>query len=462
MGKGLFQEEIALVESCETLVMKGRVEHVVGLTAELANFPAPVGAVCRVEGGKAAGIEGEVVGFKADKAVVMPYGSTQGLKAGDWVRCLGPRQNVAVSMDLLGRVLDGRGRPRDSRGGILGGKRACIYQTPPDPLKRRRITEPIGTGVRSMDGLLTIGRGQRIGIFSGSGVGKSILMGMMARFTEADANVIALVGERGREVREFIEKDLGEEGLKKSVVVVATGNEPALLRVKAALTATTIAEYFRDQGLDVMLMMDSVTRMAMALREIGLSAGEPPATRGYPPSVFATLPRVLERSGCGEEGSITGIYTVLVEADDMNEPVGDTCRGILDGHIWLSRELAVQHHYPAISPLESISRLANDVTDDEHRQAAAEIKSILATYRRSEELINIGAYVRGSNTQIDLSIEMMPAIRDYLRQGMGESSSFQEARDSIVQLADKARARRGATHADRQEAAAEKTPPENE
>ena len=281
-----------------------------------------------------------------------------------------------------------------------------------------------------------------MGIFSGAGVGKSILMGMIARFTDADVNVIALVGERGREVRDFIEKDLGEDGLKRSVVVVATGDEPALIRVKAALVATTIAEFFRDQGLNVMLMMDSVTRMAMALREIGLSAGEPPATKGYPPSVFATLPRVLERSGCSESGSVTGIYTVLVEADDMNEPIGDACRGILDGHVWLSRQLAVRNHYPAVSTLESISRVMVDITDDAHRAAAGQVKSLMAVYKQSEELINIGAYARGSNRDIDLAIEMMPEITRFAQQGMTECSSFASTRDSLVALAAKISSRR--------------------
>lgn len=439
MSKGLFQEEIALIDSHDTFVLTGRIQRVVGLTAELADFPAPVGAVCRVMTGRGRNIEGEVVGFKFHNAIMMPYGSTQGLKAGDVVRSAGDCQSVVVSHDLLGRILDGRGRPRDGKGAILGGKRVPIHREPPDPLTRKRITLPIGTGIRALDGLLTLGRGQRLGIFSGSGVGKSVLMGMIARFTDADVNVIGLVGERGREVREFIEKDLGEDGLKRSVVVVATGDEPALLRVKAALTATTIAEYFRDHGLHVMLMMDSVTRMAMALREIGLSAGEPPATRGYPPSVFATLPRILERSGCDCEGSITGIYTVLVESDDINEPIGDACRGILDGHIWLSRELATQHHFPAVSVLESVSRLAADVCDDEHREAAAEIKALMAAYRRSEELINIGAYARGSNPEIDRAIEMMGPIRDYLRQRIEEPGTFEEARSRLISLAERAR-----------------------
>jgi len=442
MPKGLFEDEFAALEDHDTVVIRGRVERVVGLTAELADFPAAVGGICRVETGQAAGIEGEVVGVKSQKVIVMPYGSTLGLKAGDWVRCVGASQSISVSNDLLGRVIDGRGRPRDSRGPILGGKSIEMNRRPPDPLKRDRITKPLGTGVRALDGFLTIGRGQRIGIFSGAGVGKSVLMGMMARYTDADVNVIGLVGERGREVRDFIEKDLGAEGLRRSVVVVATGDEPALLRVKAALVATTVAEYFRDQGLDVMLMMDSVTRMAMALREIGLSAGEPPATKGFPPSVFATLPRVLERSGCDEGGSITGVYTVLVEADDMNEPIGDACRGILDGHIWLSRALAVQNHYPAVSVLESISRLMVDVADEGHNAAAGELRAILATFKQSEELINIGAYARGSNPQIDLAIEMVPEIMAYLRQQMSERSTFAQARDGLAALAEKARARR--------------------
>jgi flagellum-specific ATP synthase len=404
-----------------------------------------VGAVCRVETGLAARTEGEIVGFKAHKAVMMPYGSTQGLKEGDIVRSAASCQSVLVSHELLGRIVDAWGRPRDGKGPIFGGKHVSMHRTPPDPLKRRRISEPIGTGIRAIDGLLTLGRGQRVGIFSGSGVGKSVLMGMMARFTDADVSVVGLIGERGREVREFIERDLGPEGLKRSVVVVATGDEPPLARVKAALTATTIAEHFRDEGLDVMLMMDSVTRMAMALREIGLSAGEPPTTRGYPPSVFAMLPRLLERSGCGEEGSITGIYTVLVEGDDINEPVGDACRGILDGHVWLSRELASRHHFPAISVLDSVSRLATEVADKEHKSASADVKRIMATHRSSEELINIGAYVRGSSAEIDLSIDMLPAVNAFLRQDMDEPGAFKEARDRITALARTAEQRRTAS-----------------
>ena len=443
MPKGLFTEEMELLEPHNTVVVKGRVERVVGLTAELADFPAAVGAMCRVESGQAAGVEGEIIGFKSEKAIVMPYGDTLGLKAGDWVRCTGASQTVRVSSELLGRVIDGRGRPRDGMGPVLGGANVRLYRGAPDPLKRMRIRNPLGTGVRAIDGFLSLGRGQRIGIFSGAGVGKSILLGMMARFTDADVNVIGLVGERGREVRDFIEKDLGPAGVKRSVVVVATGDEPALMRVKCALVATTVAEYFREQGLSVMLVMDSVTRMALALREIGLSAGQPPATKGFPPSVFAVLPRLLERTGCSDKGSITGVYAVLVEADDMNEPVGDSCRGILDGHIWLSRQLAVQNHYPAVSILDSISRLMTDVADEEHKAAAGLMRSILAAYRQSEELINIGAYARGSNPEIDLAIEMMPEIGAYLRQGMYERSSFGQAREGLLALAGKARAKRG-------------------
>ena len=452
MPEGLFEEEIAVLEGHDTVLVRGRVERVVGLTAELADFPVPVGSVCKVESGRATGTEGEVVGFKSQKAIVMPYGDTMGLKAGDWVACIGASQSVRVSRELLGRVIDGRGRQRDGRGPILGGSIARLYRRSPDPLTRTRIKEPLGSGIRVIDGFLSLGRGQRIGVFSGAGVGKSVLLGMIARYTDADVNVIALVGERGREVRDFIEKDLGAEGLKRSVVVVATGDEPALLRVKCAFVATTVAEYFREQGMSVMLMMDSVTRMAMALREIGLSAGEPPATKGYPPSVFATLPRLLERSGCSERGSITGVYAVLVEADDMNEPIGDACRGILDGHIWLSRQLAVQNHYPAVSPLESISRLMVDVTDGDHKAAAGEIRALLATYRQSEELINIGAYARGSNLEIDVAIEMMPEIKAFLCQGMSERSSFSDSRNGLVSLAARSRAKREALRARQQEA----------
>jgi len=309
-----------------------------------------------------------------------------------------------------------------------------INQPPPHPLSRKRIAEPIGTGIRTIDGLLSCGKGQRVGLFSGSGVGKSVLMGMIARNTEADVCVIALVGERGREVREFVERDLGPEGLKRSVVVVETSERSALLRVKAPFTATTVAEHFRDQGKDVLLLMDSVTRQANAQREIGLSAGEPPATKGYPPSVFTRMPQLMERAGCGIKGSITGFYTVLVEGDDMNEPIADAARSILDGHVWLSRRLATEGHYPAIDVLESVSRLMTEVATEEQQAAGLRVRQAMATYREAEDLINVGAYVQGANPEIDLAVKVRPAVKGFLRQARNEGTTFEETRQRLIDL----------------------------
>jgi flagellum-specific ATP synthase len=338
-------------------------------------------------------------------------------------------------MGLLGRVLDGLGRPMDDKGALEAEGVRPAFGMPPEPLKRERILEPLATGIRPIDALLTCGRGQRIGIFSGSGIGKSVLMGMIARNTSAQVNVIGLVGERGREVREFIEKDLGEEGLSRSVVVAVTSDQPALIRIKGAQVATAIAEDFRDRGMDVMLMMDSVTRLAMAQREIGLTIGEPPTTRGYTPSVFAMLPKLLERSGASDKGSITGMYTVLVEGDDMNEPVADHVRSILDGHIVLSRKLAARNHYPAIDVLESVSRLMFDIVDADHLKAARIMLEHLAIYRDSEDLINIGAYVKGSNPKIDLAIEKIDAIQEFLKQNITDRGDYNFTRQRLMELA---------------------------
>ncbi|MGB1719297.1 MAG: FliI/YscN family ATPase, partial [Candidatus Latescibacterota bacterium] len=354
--------------------------------------------------------------------LLMPLGQIEGIRPGTRVFPARASLFVPVGPGLRGRVLDGLGNPIDGKGPLHAGERRSVHAEPPNPLSRRRVRQALGTGVRALDGLVSCGKGQRMGIFAGSGVGKSTLMGMIARHSEADVNVIALVGERGKEVLDFLEDSLGEEGLKRSVVVVATSDQPALIRLKAAFVATAIAEYFRDAGKDVILMMDSLTRVAMAQREIGLAAGEPPTTRGYTPSVFALLPRLLERAGMTRRGSITGFYTVLVEGDDMDEPIADASRAILDGHLVLSRRLASRGHYPPIDVMESVSRVMKDVTSEAHWDRSIEVKSMMAAYTEAEDLINIGAYARGSNPSIDRSLQYVEPINDYLRQGLGRSS----------------------------------------
>jgi len=416
-----------LVERFDPVKVNGRVVQVIGLVIESQGPAAMIGEVCRIYADRnRPPLIAEVVGFRDNRVLLMPLGEIEGIKPGSEVVATRSTHQIAVGRELLGRVLDGLGNPMDGLGPLPTHTRYPVNAAPPDSLKRRRITEPLGVGVRSVDGCLTLGKGQRVGIFAGSGVGKSTTLGMIARATQADVNVIALTGERGREVRDFIEESLGEEGLKRSVVVVATSDQPALVRIKAGLVATAVAEFFRDQGLDVMLMMDSVTRLAMAQREVGLAIGEPPATRGYTPSVFALLPRLLERAGAGERGSITGLYTVLVDGDDMNEPVADAVRGILDGHIVLSRALAQQNHYPAVDVLQSVSRVMPSVTVPEHRAAAGELRSLLASYREAEDLINIGAYVEGSNPRIDRARKYVDAIRAFLRQRTDEAAPLPE------------------------------------
>ncbi len=373
----------------------------------------------------------EVVGFKEDNVILMPLGELIGIGPGCIVVPSKKYLSVKCSDDLLGKVLNGLGNPLKVHEKLQGGVEYPLDTAPPDPLKRRRIKDEIATGVRAIDGFLTCGEGQRIGIFAGSGVGKSTTLGMIAREAKADINVIALIGERGREVLDFIEKDLGEEGLKKSVIVCATSDQPALVRLKGAFTATAIAEYFRDKGKKVILMMDSVTRFAMAQREVGLAIGEPPATKGYTPSVFAMLPRLMERSGMSDKGSITAFYTVLVDGDDFNEPIADAVRGILDGHIILSRTLAGKNHYPAIDILNSVSRLMSEIATDEHKNAASFARDLLATYKNSEDLINIGAYVKGSNPKVDMAIQHNDELNNYLRQGIKEHSEF---KDSVTRL----------------------------
>jgi len=421
------------LKNIDPVRVNGKVTQVIGLTVESEGPDASVGELCKIyplKGG--APIPAEVVGFRDNRLLLMPLGELQSIGAGCDVVATGRPLTVQVGSELLGKVLDGLGQPLDGSRLPLNMPHYPTHRTPSNPLSRPRVTEPIGTGVRAIDGLLTVGRGQRVGIFAGSGVGKSTLLGMIARHTAADVNVIALIGERGREVLEFIERDLGPEGLARSVVVAATSDQPALIRIKGALIATTIAEYFRDRGLDVMLMMDSVTRYAMAMREVGLAIGEPPATRGYTPSVFAALPKLLERAGNGPTGSITAFYTVLVDGDDMNEPIADAVRGILDGHIVLNRNLANKGHFPAIDVLASVSRVMNDIVTEEQRSAAEELKKLLAVYRTSEDLINIGAYQHGSNPEIDRAIQFIDLINAYTRQRTDEKVTLQEATERLI------------------------------
>ena len=413
----------------------GKVVNVVGLTIESNGPDAKLDDLCRIIVDKDENrfIMAEVIGFKDGKTLLMPFETTEGIGSGCIVENMGYPLSVSVGEDMLGLTLDGLGRPIDGSE-YIGTDTYRIDAPSPDPLSREIITEPLPLGVKAVDGLITLGKGQRIGIFAGSGVGKSTLLGMFSRNTKADINVIALIGERGREVREFIERDLGEEGMKRSVLVVATSDKPALVRRKAAQTATAIAEYFRDQGNDVLLMMDSLTRFSMAQREIGLASGEPPVTRGYPPSVYAEMPKLLERAGNSDKGSITGLYTVLVDGDDFNEPITDTARSILDGHIMLDRKLGHKNHYPAIDVLQSISRCMSQIATSEHKAAAGKLKNVLATYNEAEDLINIGAYKSGANKNIDYAIEKIDAINEFLCQDVDSKYSFDEELDMLKGL----------------------------
>lgn len=423
------------INSTRLLELSGKIRKVIGLVLESEGPKAPIGEVCYLRdkrGNKMT--QAEIVGFKDHRILSMVLGDLTDIEPGTEIVSTGKMLSINVGDRLLGRVLDGLGNPIDGKGPLVTGKRRSIYANPPNPLLRNRISEPISTGIRAIDGLLTFGKGQRIGIFAGSGVGKSTAIGTIARNTSADVNVIALIGERGREVKEFIEKDLGEEGLAKSIVIVSTSDTSPLVRVKSALAATTIAEYYRDKGLDVMLMMDSVTRLAMAQREVGLTIGEPPTSKGYTPSVFSVLQKVMERAGTSDKGSITGIYTVLVEGDDMNEPIADAARGILDGHIVLSRKLASSGHYPAIDVLESISRCRSDVISSEHLSAARALVEVLAVYRSAEDLISVGAYQRGSNPKIDKAIELNDRINGFLRQEIGEIIDFDDVKNTVIGL----------------------------
>ncbi len=422
------------IYDCSSVKLTGKVTQVIGLVIESQGPTVSVGELCYISSHNpdVPPIPAEVVGFREGYVMLMPVGEMQGIGPGCEVTAAQKMLNVKVGDELLGRVLDGLGNPIDGKGPILCKKEYSLQADPPHPLSRPRIHDSLYVGVRAIDGLITMGEGQRIGIMAGSGVGKSTLLSMIARNTEADISVIALVGERGREVRDFIERDLGEEGMKRSVVVVATSDQPALVRIKGAMTATAIAEYFRDQGRKVILMMDSVTRFAMAQREVGLTIGEPPATRGYTPSVFAMLPRLLERAGTSATGSITGIYTVLVDGDDMNEPIADAVRSILDGHIVLSRTIAAQNHFPAIDIMPSVSRVMNEVVSPEHLKAAQQMRQLMAVYRDAEDLIHIGAYVKGSSAKIDESIQKIDAINGFLCQGIFEVDSYEETERKLM------------------------------
>jgi flagellum-specific ATP synthase len=430
--KNKYSDAIAKIKP---LQRSGRITKVIGLVLESLGPKSPIGEVCilRNRNGEIVS-RSEVVGFRDNNILSMVLGELSDISPGMEIYASGESLTVPVDERLMGRILNGLGEPMDGKPPIQTVFRRPVYAIPPNPLLRKRIEEPIPTGIRAIDGMLTLGKGQRVGIFAGSGVGKSTLLGMIARNTTADINVIALIGERGREVREFIEKDLGKEGLSRSIVVVATSDTPSLVRIKAALTATTIAEYFRDRGLDVMLMMDSVTRLAMAQREVGLTVGEPPTSKGYTPSVFSLMQKTMERAGTSEFGSITGLYTVLVEGDDFNEPISDTARGILDGHIILSRKIASLGHYPAIDVLESISRVRKDVSSDDHNQAAFKIQELLATYRGAEDLISVGAYQKGTNPKIDKAMLLNDRINEFLKQKITDDSDFNQTVKDMIAL----------------------------
>ncbi len=426
-----------VINRAELIRVNGKVTDVIGLVIVSAGPNVSLGEVCAIIDKSGHEVcKTEVVGFKDGKVLSIALGEVQSISPACEIVASGSSFAIPVGDALLGRVLDGLGNPIDGKGEIQFDTYRSIYSEPPDPLKRGRIDTPLQTGIRTIDGLLTVGKGQRVGIFAGSGVGKSVTLGMIARNTDADVNVITLIGERGREVREFIEKDLGEEGLKRSVVIVATSDKSALLRMKGAYIGTTIAEYFRDQGKNVVLMMDSATRFAMAQREIGLTVGEPPTTKGYPPSVFAILPKLLERAGIGEQGSITGFYTVLVDGDDMTEPIADAVRSILDGHIVLSRKIANSGQYPAIDILQSVSRVMPDIVTNDHRMRVNVFKEILSTYKEAEDLINIGAYVKGSNPQIDNALVKIGALRNFMKQDMHEAALYEETLRKLFEIVD--------------------------
>ena len=424
-----------IIQNTTTIQEVGKVVQIIGLTIEADGPKASIGDLCYIFNKlDAEPVWAEVVGFKASKILLMPLGSMDGLMPGAVVMNTGSSMQIKVGPQLIGRVLDGLGRPIDSLGEINSQAFYSTHAEIINPLNRQLIRIPLSLGIRSIDGFITAGKGQRLGVFAGSGVGKSTTLAMMAKNTNADLNVIALIGERGREVREFIETTLGPEGMKRSIVVVATSEQPSLVKIKAGFVATAIAEYFRDQGKDVLFMLDSVTRIAMAQREVGLAVGEPPATRGYTPSVFALMPKLLERAGSNEFGTITGLYTVLVEGDDFNEPISDTARSILDGHIMLSRELAHKNHYPAVDVLQSVSRVMKEVTMPEHVQAAGNIRTLLAAYKKNEDLINIGSYVSGADPVTDQAIRFMPQINEFLQQKVDERTNYDDNLNKLLAL----------------------------
>lgn len=431
----MMNDYVGQLDSIVTSKITGSIVRTEGLTAAAAGFPAPLGSLALIERQAGPPVEAEVIGFRNDVTLLFPLGDMIGVRQGNRVKLVRSTRSVRVGSQLLGRVIDARGRVTDNKPAPVLADRVPLDRKPPPATSRPRIDATFSTGVRAIDGLLTCGVGQRIGVFAGSGVGKSVTLGMMARYSSADVIVIGLIGERGREVNEFLERDLGPSGLARSVCVVATSDEPAIMRVQAASTATAVAEYFRDQGKNVLLMMDSLTRFALAQREIGLAAGEPPTTRGFPPSVFALLPRLVERAGRTPTGSITAIYSVLVEGDDVNEPVSDTVRGLLDGHVILSRKLAAQSHYPAIEVLGSISRLFTEICSPQQRQAAATIRELLSAYREHEDLISIGAYRSGANPVVDTAIAMRGEIMQFLRQNIEDKTDVASARDELVKLA---------------------------
>lgn len=429
------EEYSEIIEKTNSIKEIGKVTEIIGLTIEADGPSSSIGDLCYIYNKlNEEPIWAEVVGFRTPKILLMPLGSMEGLQPGAIVVNTGSAMKIKVGEQLLGRVLDGLGRPIDNLGEINSQNLRSTHSEAINPLKRRRITEPLTLGIKSVDSFVTVGKGQRLGVFAGSGVGKSTTLGMMAKNTSADLNVIALIGERGREVREFIEQILGTEGMKRSVVIAATSEQPSLVKIKAAYVATAIAEYFRDTGRDVLFMLDSITRISMAQREVGLAIGEPPATRGYTPSVFAQMPKILERAGSNELGTMTGLYTILVEGDDFNEPISDTARSILDGHIVLSRDLAHQNHYPAVDVLQSISRVMPDITTEEHRDAAGRIRNLLAVYKKNEDLINIGAYVKGSDKNCDDAIKSMDDINSFLRQKTSEKFDYVETVNSLIEL----------------------------
>lgn len=431
----MFRELIPLVQNAETISRTGKVESVVGMSISASGGRAAVGDICRIYNGESGSqIPAEVVGLKNGNILLMPYSSMSGLSVGSFVRNTNKRLNIPMGPFLRGRIINALGQPIDGLDPFYGGTSYCVEGNYINPLSRPPIRDRLDFGIKAIDSLLTIGKGQRIGIFAGSGVGKSTLMGMIAKNVKADINVIALVGERGREVLEFVQRDLGEEGMRRSVLVVATSDQPAMLRMKCPSVATGVAEYFRDQGYDVLLMMDSLTRFAMAQREIGLAIGEPPVARGYTPSIYAELPKLLERSGNFENGSITGVYTVLVEGDDTNEPIADTVRGILDGHIVLSRRLANSNHFPAIDVGASISRLMPELVSNEHKQLASRIRDILSTYDKNADLVSIGAYKSGINPKLDYALSKLDIVNRFLMQGTDESFSYQQCLDQLHQI----------------------------